>query len=179
MKFLEKFLKALVKIIFIFVILIVILFLLVRFVLFKDKTPITAQDFFEMMATEDFAVDEISGDLEEYGVSLEKAFKAHHSNCEMVFYELTTENDAETLFRVYIDEIKSSQYSSSSSSTEWNYKIYSANAADSWKYVIMVENTVLFVECDKDEEPYVKDLLEKMGYGGDWKKSGVTFTYTL
>lgn len=173
-----KFLKTLVKIILVFAIIIVILLVLAMKFLIKEKTSITAQDFFKMMATEDFAVDEISDDLEEYGVSLEKAFKAHHSNCEIVFYELTSEEDAKTLFGVCKEEMKSSHYSSSMGSSEGNYQIYETNTTDSWKYVIRVENTVLFVECDMDERPYVRDLLEKMGYGGDWKKSSYTFDKT-
>lgn len=171
MKKIISFLKSLVKVVLIFAIIIGIIVVLFNKFFVKTKTPITSQEFFDMMVSQDFSVVETSDDLEEYGVSLEKCFKANHSNCEMIFYELTTEKDAETLFDVYKEEIKSIHFSGGSSSISdrgSNYKTYKRGAwRESSYWISRVANTLLYVKCDSDSKKDVENLIEKMGYGID------------
>lgn len=130
----------------------------------KKKTPITSEDFLGMMIAEDIATNELSDDLEEeYGVSIEKAFRANHSDGKIVFYELTSEKDAKTLFNSYKEKINSITGSSANSAGS-NYAVFSKVTSETYEYVIRVENTLLVVSWDRDEVRYIKKLIEKMGY---------------
>lgn len=166
MKFLKKLLKAFVKIVFISTIIIVVIVILFEFVLSPKKTPITARDFSEMMASQDYSVVETSGDFEEQDVSIEKCVEAQNSDGKMVFYELTSEEDAEILYDLYKEEIKSlSGAGSSGPSSGSNYEIYERSiTGESFYCISRIENTLLYVEGDTDARKDVYNLLEKMGY---------------
>lgn len=167
MKYLKSFLKALVKVVLIFAIIIGIIVVLMNKFFYKTKTPITSQEFYNMMISQDVSVVETSDDLEEYGVSLEKCFEAHHSNYEMLFFELTSEKDAETLFDVYKEEIKSIRKSGGGGSLldkGGNYEIYRSHDSDFCYRIYRVENTLLYVKCDADSLKDVENLIEKIGY---------------
>lgn len=130
----------------------------------KKKTPITSEDFLGMMIAEDIATNELSDDLEEeYGVSIEKAFRSNHSDGKIVFYELTSEKDAKTLFNSYKEKINSITGNSANSAGS-NYAVFSKVTLETYEYVIRVENTLLVVSWDRDEVRYIKKLIEKMGY---------------
>lgn len=63
MKYLKSFLKALVKVVLIFAIIIGIIVVLMNKFFYKTKTPITSQEFYNMMISQDVSVVETSDDL--------------------------------------------------------------------------------------------------------------------
>lgn len=135
-----------------------------------ERIAITAKDFLEMMAAENIPTDELSDDLEEeYGVSIEQAFRANKSGSEMVFYELTSDEDAKTLYDICKEDMKKNSGGSSSSSgtNRTDYNNFKISTTERYKYIMRIENTVLMVNCDQDDKEnvnYIKSLLEKMGY---------------
>lgn len=173
----KKFFKAIFRIFFIFILLGVAT-MIFFFIMDSDaeRIAITAKDFLEMMAAENIPTDELSDDLEEeYGVSIEQAFRANKSGSEMVFYELTSDEDAKTLYDICKEDMKKNSSGSSSSSgiNRTNYNNFNINSTKRYQYIMRIDNTVLIVDCDQDDKDnvkYIKSLLEKMGYQLEKKK---------
>lgn len=83
-----------------------------------------------------------------------------------MFYELSSEENAIDAYRSLLTQIESQESNVSASYTisMKNYGIYSLITKKDYKYISRIDNTLIYVNVDKDYKDTVKDILKEIGY---------------
>lgn len=131
------------------------------------KEALSAETFKEKMESKNYVVVDATEKLSDYSY-IDKAYLAidNELDYQIIFYSTTDKAEAKTLFkknqRKFDDEV--SGVSSSTSLSGLNYEKYTLTANGSYKVIVQVDNTLLFLETSEENKDNAKTILEELGY---------------
>ncbi len=150
------------------VIILVILFSAASCGMFKDKESISADDFTEAMEDEDFTVEDSTEQFADEEV-VEKCLIAYNDDYQIEFYVLESDREAVRAFSHNKDDFESTYGSSGSARSKSevniaNYSKFAMTTGEGFFVVSRIDNTMIYLEVDKEFKDEVKDILESIGY---------------
>jgi len=131
------------------------------------KEPITASEFKNEMEDLDFEIVDAKYQFAEYDY-VEKVYLAleEDGDYQIEFYKLDEEEDAINFYNNN-KSIFESDKGSTSAETSVNLKNnskYTLTTNGKYKVVSRIENTVIYLNVDKEYKDEVKDILKELGY---------------
>lgn len=135
-------------------------------ILNKEKTPISAESFNTIMGEKGYIMVDITNQYAEYGDYVLKGYLAQKSGYQIEFYELSSEENAIDAYNTNrsLFESQESNVSASYTISMNNYGTYSLTTKEEYKYLSRIDNTLIYVNVDKDYKDTVKDILKEIGY---------------
>lgn len=133
----------------------------------NNKEPITASEFKNEMEELDFEIVDVKNQFAQYDF-VEKAYVAleEDSDYQIEFYKLDEEDDAMDFYDNN-KKIFQSQKGSTSAETNVNFKNnskYTLTTNGEYKVVSRIEDTVIYLNVDKEYKDEVKEILKELGY---------------
>ena len=153
----------------IFIILGVILALvIVGFIFFnKTKTPISEENFINSMETKGYIITDVKDQFANVD-EIDKAYIATSSDSsyQIEFYILADESSAISMFNrnKQIFEDSKSNVSGETSVTKKNSAKFTLSTNNMLKVVSRIDNTLIYLDVDKDKSDEIKPLLKELGY---------------
>lgn len=135
-------------------------------ILSKEKTPISAAEFNNTMKEKGYAVADTTNQFAQYGNYVSKSYAAQKSGYQIEFYELSSEENAISMFdtnKARFESQKSDKYTSSTRKIK-NYSIFSLTTNGKYQYLSRIDNTLIYVDVDESYKDTVKDLMKEIGY---------------
>jgi hypothetical protein len=129
-----------------------------------NKTPLTLEEFTDIVRAEGF---EVIDTKEYYDTSLvEQARSALGDLFAVEFIIAPTEANANRLFNEFKNEADLSKGSTSSHSSVGigNIASYKLNTAGTYFVMSRIDNTVIYIETESDNKNAVDDIVKKLGY---------------
>jgi len=132
----------------------------------KEKTPISASEFNTTMKNEGYVMTDTTDQFARYGDAVLKSYAAQKSGYQIEFYELSTEENAISMYNTNKSKFESEKANVSSSTTSnmKNYSTYSLNTNGTYKYLSRIDNTLVYVDVDEDYKDDVKEIMKEIGY---------------
>lgn len=130
-----------------------------------SKKAVGTSDFKSACKDADLDIEDISDYYDEDGY--EKVICAYNDDYEIYFFDIDTEDHAETLFEYFCDDVDSYVGKGGSSSTSMNgtnYATYKKKGKSRVAYTCYVEDTVLYVEADEDSFETINEIIKTLGY---------------
>lgn len=142
------------------------IFIIAYNILNKEKTPISAESFNTIMREKGYIMVDITNQYAEYGDYVLKGYLAQKSGYQIEFYELSSEENAIDAYNTNrsLFESQESNVSASYTISMNNYGTYSLTTKEDYKYISRIDNTLIYVNVDKDYKDTVKDILKEIGY---------------
>lgn len=134
--------------------------------LFKEKESITAEDFREAMEDEGLTVEDGTDqfkDVEE----VEKCLLAYTEDYQIEFYVLETEDQARSGYNRNKSDFETSFGGTGSTKSQVsiaNYSKFAMTTSDGYYVLSQIDNTMIFLQVDKEYKEEVNELLETIGY---------------
>ena len=133
----------------------------------KEKTSITASDFYTTMSQKEYIVQDSSSQFSEYNY-IKQAYIAgskDHSY-QIEFYELENDSYATQFYNNNKSIFESSKVNNSveSSAELKNYSKYTLSSNGKYMVVSRIDNTVIYVNIDSNYKDTVNSLLKELGY---------------
>lgn len=131
----------------------------------KPKTAISADTFNSSMTDKNYAVVDIINQYNEYDY-IKKAYVAKNDNYQIEFYE-TSNNDY--AIQMYDNNKQTFENEKSDSSIETtksakNYSVYSLTVNGKYKYISRIDNTIIYINADKEYKDEIKEVIKELGY---------------
>lgn len=150
------------------VVAIVIIGVTLFFVLAKDKTPITADDFKTIMEEKGYIITDATYKFASYDEYINQVYIASSDDYsyQIEFYVIQDSEYAEMFYssnKQVFENSKTSGYSQSSISLK-NYSKYTLSTGEKYKVLSRVENTVIYVNADETYKDTIKAVLNELGY---------------
>lgn len=158
--------KKVLTIIGVIVFIIVIVFFRISSNLYKEKTPVSANEFSSTMETDGYTVTDITSQLSQYESYVTKAYVAQKTNYQIEFYEMSTEENAITLYnynKSKFENQKTGTYTSTNVDLK-NYSIYSLTVNGKYKYISRIDNTIIYIDADEVYKNDIKNTIKELGY---------------
>lgn len=161
-----KTLKKILKIVGIVVFVLVGIFIIVYNILNKEKTPISAERFNTIMEEKGYIMVDTTNQYAQYGNYILKSYLAQKSGYQIEFYELSSEENAIDMYNTNKSLFESQEPNVSASFTisMKNYGTYSLTTNEEYKYLSRIDNTLIYVDVDKNYKDTVKNILKELGY---------------
>ena len=152
----------LIILIIVLVILIAIFASLITYIrLNREKDSISLETFKSIMEDEGFEVLDKS-----YETSAGKLYVARNGDYQIQFFDCTNDRTAEIYYDAFVeaceDEIDGSHTGSTVAFKNYARRVISANGE--YTVISLIDDTLLFVQADKEYKGDVKDVLEELGY---------------
>lgn len=133
----------------------------------KEKTSITASDFYTTMSQKEYNVQDSSNQFSEYNY-VKQAYIAGSKNnsYQIEFYELEDDSYATQFYNNNKSIFESSKGTNSvESNVELkNYSKYTLSSNGKYMIVSRIDNTVIYVNVDNNYKDAVNSLLKDLGY---------------
>lgn len=148
----------------------IIVAVLVGIVLFnnfnKEKTPISADTFNTIMESKGYVMTDTTIQFAQYGSLITKSYAAQKSGYQIEFYELSTDENAISMYNTNKTKFESQKTNASTSATASmnNYSTYSLTTNGKYKYLSRINNTLVYVDVDESYKDIVKDIMKEIGY---------------
>ena len=157
--------KALI-IIGIIVIVLVGIILVVFNTLNKEKTPISANTFNTTMESKGYIMTDTTSQFAQYGNYMSKSYAAQKTGYQIEFYELSSEENAISMYNTNKTKFESQKSNASASATASmnNYATYSLTTNGKYKYLSRIDNTLVYIDVDESYKDVVKDIMKEIGY---------------
>lgn len=157
--------KALI-IIGIIVIVLVGIVLVVFNTLNKEKTPISANTFNTTMESKGYIMTDTTSQFAQYGNYMSKSYAAQKTGYQIEFYELSSEENAISMYNTNKTKFESQKSNASASATASmnNYATYSLTTNGKYKYLSRIDNTLVYIDVDESYKDVVKDIMKEIGY---------------
>ncbi|MBP3799703.1 MAG: hypothetical protein ILA19_01850 [Bacilli bacterium] len=132
-----------------------------------SKKVITAENFKNTMDSKGYNVVDVTDQFASQG-TMKKGYVAlqKESKYQVEFFELETEVAAESMFETNkkrFEEMKGSS-SAETSVDGSNYSKYTLSTGGKFKVVTRVENTLLYLDVDKEYKDEVGTIIDNLGY---------------
>lgn len=149
------------------IIVVIVLGVILTFMLAKEKTPITAEEFKTIMEEKGYVIGDATAQFEEYGY-INKTYIAANKDYtyQIEFYEILDEEYARNFFSLnkkVFEDIKGNLATETNVSMK-NYSIYTLSTERKYRVLSRIENTVIYVNVDDAYKDEVKGILEELGY---------------
>ena len=150
----------------IIVVILVGIILVVFYTLNKEKTPISADTFSTTMQSNGYIVIDSTIQFAQYGNLMSKSYIAQKVGFQIEFYELSSEENAISMYDTNktIFESQKSNASASSTVSMKNYSTYSLSTNGKYKYLSRIDNTLIYVDVDNTYKDIVKEIVKEIGY---------------
>ncbi len=150
------------------IIAVIVALVIVGFTFFnKTKTPISEEDFINSMETKGYIITDVKGQFANVD-EIDKAYIAisSDSSYQIEFYILADESSAISMFNrnKEIFEDSKSNVSGETSVTRKNSAKFTLNTNNMLKVVSRIDNTLIYLDVDKDKSDEIKTLLKELGY---------------
>ena len=157
--------KALI-IIGIIVIVLVGIVLVVFNTLNKEKTPISANTFNTTMESKGYIMTDTTSQFAQYGNYMSKSYAAQKTGYQIEFYELSSEENAISMYNTNKTKFESQKSNASASATASmnNYATHSLTTNGKYKYLSRIDNTLVYIDVDESYKDVVKDIMKEIGY---------------
>lgn len=132
----------------------------------KEKTPISADTFNTTMEGKGYVMTDSTSQFAQYGSLMTKSYIAQKGGYQIEFYELSSEENAISMYNTNKAKFESQKANTSTSSTVSmnNYATYSLTTNGKYKYVSRIDNTLVYVDVDETYKDTVKDIIKEIGY---------------
>lgn len=133
----------------------------------SKREAIDEDEFQKIMAEENFTVVNVEEQFEEFGY-FEEAYVAleKDGNYQLEFYELENEDYTISFYnhnKELFEESKSGTVSETYINLA-NYNKYTLTVGDYYKVISRIDDTVIYLNVDKQYKDEVNNILEKLGY---------------
>ena len=133
----------------------------------KEKTSITASDFYTTMSQKGYVVQDSSSQFSEYNY-VKKSYIAASKDYsyQIEFYELVDDSYATSFYNNNKSIFESSKGNASAETSVGlkNYSKYTLSSNGKYMVVSRINNTVIYVDVDDSYKDTVKSLLNELGY---------------
>lgn len=132
----------------------------------KTKTSISADTFSSIMEDKGYAVIETTSQFEQYPNYVSKSYLAQKDDYQIEFYELTSEENAISMYNANRAKFESQKtnVSAQTSVSINNYSTYSLTTNGKYKYLSRIDNTLVYIDVYENYKDVVKDLMEEIEY---------------
>jgi len=158
--------KKSVKIIIAILIVILIAGVSVFFLLNKEKTSITAEEFKTIMVDKGYTFVDVKQQFAIYDF-IEKAYIAlKDKDYQIEFYETSDNESAIYLYNHNMSLAENKKTSGHIRTTMQgkNYSEYTLISEGKYKYISRINNTMVYVDVDTEYQEEVKEILKELGY---------------
>ena len=131
-----------------------------------EKVSITADDFHDIMAEKGYTLFDTTSQFAQYDGYMTKSFAAYKDGYQIEFYELSSSENAISMFNTNKAKFESQKENSSaySSTNMNNYATYSLSTGGKYKYLSLINNTLVYTDIDNTHKDVVKPIIEELGY---------------
>ena len=136
----------------------------------REKEPISADEFCEIMEDEDF---EMVDSVDQYDMIfgedvVDESYIALGEDYQIEFLSFSDLDDAKIIYDQQceiFDSLKGNGSKSASTSTSMkNYERYSLTTDGEYKFVARIDDTMVYADVDEDYKDEVKEFMEEFGY---------------
>ena len=132
----------------------------------KGKTPITAAEFNNIMENEGYVMTNTTSQFAQYPNYISESYVAQKSGYQIEFYELTSEENAISMYNTNEAKFESQKTNAAIYTTVSikNYATYSLTTNGKYKYLSRIDNTLVYIDVDESYKDIVKDIMKEIGY---------------
>lgn len=132
----------------------------------KEKTPILAEDFYSIMEKKGYTMTDATSQFDQYTNYIKKAYIAQNTDYQIEFYELSSEENAISMYNTNKSRFESQKSDSSSYATVSmkNYSTYALTTNGKYKYISRIDNTMIYLDVDEEYKDTIKKLIKEIGY---------------
>ena len=132
----------------------------------KEKTPISASTFNTTMESKGYVMTNTTSQFAQYPNYMSESYVAQKTGYQIEFYELTSEENAISMYNTNKTKFESQKTNASASATASmnNYSTYSLTTNGKYKYLSRINNTLVYVDVDESYKDIVKDIMKEIGY---------------
>ena len=134
----------------------------------KEKTSITASDFYTIMSQKGYSVQDANSQFADYDyVSQAYIALSNDDDFQIEFYELIDDSYATSFYnnnKSIFESLKGKDVSAETSAELKNYSKYTLSANGKYMVVSRIDNTVVYVDVDDSYKNNVKSILDELGY---------------
>lgn len=130
-----------------------------------NKTAIDTNTFKTICEGEDLIVQDVSSQYSDYEY-ISVGTVASSGPWQIEFYELSNEEFAHQMFesnKLDFERFEGSASSEKSVSVK-NHEMYSLTSGGKFMYISRIDNTMVFVNTDKEYKEDINKILDKLGY---------------
>ena len=132
-----------------------------------SKKVITANDFKKIMDSKGYEVVDVTSQFASQG-TMKKGYVALNKNhtYQVEFFELKDKETAESMFETNKKRFENKKGKSSveTNVNVGNYSKYTLSSGGRFKVITRVENTLLYLDVDKNYKDEVGKIIDKLGY---------------
>lgn len=132
----------------------------------KEKTPISASTFNTIMESKGYGMTDTTSQFAQYSNYMSESYVAQKTGYQIEFYELTSEENAISMYNTNKTKFESQKSNASASATASmnNYATYSLTTNGKYKYLSRIDNTLVYIDVDESYKDIVKDIMKEIGY---------------
>ncbi|WP_288622158.1 hypothetical protein [uncultured Streptococcus sp.] len=132
----------------------------------KEKTSISANTFNTTMSSKGYVMTDTTSQFAQYGDYMTKSYAAQKSGYQIEFYELSSIENAISMYNTNQQKFESQKSNRSTSSTASmkNYSTYSLTTNGKYKYLSRIDNTLIYIDASDDYKDAIKDIIKELGY---------------
>ena len=133
----------------------------------KEKTAITASNFYETMSKKGYMVQDATSEFSEYGyVAKVHLALSSDEGYQIEFYELIDTEYANNFYENNKAIFEASEGNNASKTTVnlKNHSKFTLSTDGKYKVLSRIDNTVIYANVDEQYKDTVKDLLKELGY---------------
>lgn len=132
----------------------------------KEKTPISASTFNTKMESKGYVMTNSTSQFAQYPNYMLESYVAQKTGYQIEFYELTSEENAISMYNTNKTKFESQKTNASASATASmnNYSTYSLTTNGKYKYLSRIDNTLVYIDVDESYKHIVKDIMKEIGY---------------
>lgn len=149
------------------IIAVVVLGTVLMFAFAQNKTPITAEDFKNKMEEKEYIIGDASEQFAEYGY-INKSYIAANKDYtyQIEFYEILDSEYASSFFNLnkQVFEERKGNIVTETNVNLKNYSVYTLSTDNKYRVLSRIDNTVIYVNVDKQYKDEVKGILDELGY---------------
>jgi len=132
----------------------------------KEKTPISADIFNTTMESKGYVMTDSTSQFAQYPNYMKESYVAQKTGYQIEFYELTSVENAISMYNTNKTKFESQKSNASASATASinNYSTYSLTTNGKYKYLSRIDNTLIYIDVDESYKDIVKDIMKEIGY---------------
>lgn len=132
----------------------------------KEKTPISASTFNTTMEGKGCVMTNSTSQFAQYPSYMSESYVAQKTGYQIEFYELTSEENAISMYNTNKTKFESQKTNASASATASmnNYATYSLTTNGKYKYLSRIDNTLVYIDVDESYKDIVRDIMKEIGY---------------
>lgn len=132
----------------------------------KEKTPISADTFNTTMESKGYIMTDTTSQFSQYENYMSESYVAQKTGYQIEFYELTSEENAISMYNTNKTKFESQKTDASASAATSmnNYSTYSLTTNGKYKYLSRIDNTLVYIDVDESYKDIVKDIMKEIGY---------------